>query len=295
MYPIERRKIALRVYSLFSSLRKTAFVLNVSHSTVARWLKCTERKTYTTNKISKQVKIIQTIKEAIQATPTITLHELKQKVETIFNFKVSKELIRVAIKRQGITRKNVNFYGFPSNLQTKIDEFIDKRKEYIDNNLTFFSIDETSFGRNQRAVKGYSPKGQKIFVRKKQPRITTTSVVACVSSSGLLNRMSVKGAMNTILFLDFLKSCNIPKNTIVLLDNVRFHHSKVIKEYANSQNFVLLYTPPYSPWFNPIEMCFSIIKHHYYKHHNIDNAFNIVSKDHCNACFRRSLNCSDRC
>ena len=39
MYPIDRRKLAIHVYSLFSSLRKTARILQVSHSTVSRWLK----------------------------------------------------------------------------------------------------------------------------------------------------------------------------------------------------------------------------------------------------------------
>lgn len=295
MYPIERRKIALRVYSLFASLRKTAFIVDVSHSTVARWLRRIDRKKYTTSKVSKQVQIIQTIKEAIQSTPTATLGQLQKKIETLFNFTVSKELIRVAIKQQGITRKNVRFYGFPNNLQNKIEDFLQKRNEYVKTQSTFFSIDETSFGRNQRPVKGYSPKGQKIFVRKKQPRVTTTSVVACVSPTGMVKRHAVQGSINTLRFLDFLKACHIPEHTIVLLDNVRFHHSKVIKQYASDSNFVLLYTPPYSPWFNPIEMCFSVVKNNYYKNHDIDMAFSAVTGSHCKAFFQRSLTCSDRC
>jgi len=36
MYPIDRRKLAQHIYSLFNSLRKTAIVLQVSHSTVHR-------------------------------------------------------------------------------------------------------------------------------------------------------------------------------------------------------------------------------------------------------------------
>ena len=120
MYPIERRKIALRVYSMFTSLRKTALIVDVSHSTVARWLKSIERKKYTTSKVSKQVQIIRTIKDAIESSPTITLRELKNKVETLTNFTVSKELIRVAIKRQGITCKNVHFMGSQTMYRLKL-------------------------------------------------------------------------------------------------------------------------------------------------------------------------------
>ena len=37
-YPLDRRNLALHIYSLFQSLRKTALILNVSHMTVSRSL-----------------------------------------------------------------------------------------------------------------------------------------------------------------------------------------------------------------------------------------------------------------
>ena len=46
MYSLDRRKLATHIYSLFPSLRKVARILNVSHTTVARWLKHPERKSY---------------------------------------------------------------------------------------------------------------------------------------------------------------------------------------------------------------------------------------------------------
>ncbi len=55
-------------------------------------------------------------------------------------------------------------------------------------------------------------------------------------------------------------SFDLPAGTVLLLDNVSFHHSKVVKEYAISQGLVLLYVPPYSPWFNSVEGVFSIAK-----------------------------------
>jgi transposase len=39
MYPIDRRYIACNIYSMIKSLRKTATLVNVSHTTVARWIK----------------------------------------------------------------------------------------------------------------------------------------------------------------------------------------------------------------------------------------------------------------
>ena len=46
------------------------------------------------------------------------------------------------------------------------------------------------------------------------------------------------------------------KNKTLLQDNVRFHHSKIVKQYAAENNIGMNYIPPYSPIFNPIEMSF---------------------------------------
>jgi transposase len=97
-----------------------------------------------------------------------------------------------------------------------------------------------------------------------------------------------------MLFRDFLEALDLPQNTVILLDNVRFHHSKVCKEVAIRKGFELLYVPPYSPWFNPIEGIFSIVKREFYKGSSIDASFDKVTESHCNAFFQKSLNAFER-
>ena len=46
------------------------------------------------------------------------------------------------------------------------------------------------------------------------------------------------------------------KNKTLLQDNVRFHHSKIVKQYTAENNIGMNYIPAYSPIFNPIEMSF---------------------------------------
>ena len=46
------------------------------------------------------------------------------------------------------------------------------------------------------------------------------------------------------------------KNKTLLQDNVRFHHSKIVKQYAAENNIGMNYIPAYSPIFNPIEISF---------------------------------------
>ena len=49
------------------------------------------------------------------------------------------------------------------------------------------------------------------------------------------------------------------------MDNVSFHKSKEVKEYISKTDNNILYVPPYSPQFNPIELVFSKMKHNYRK------------------------------
>ena len=52
---------------------------------------------------------------------------------------------------------------------------------------------------------------------------------------------------NIILFLKSIRESNPEKPIMVILDNFRSHHSKAVKESAESLNIKLIFLPPYSP------------------------------------------------
>ena len=192
MYPTERRQIARHIYSLLQSLRKTATLCQVSHSTISRWINNPIKKQYSRQcKLYKSDQVVDIIKLSIANDPFISISKLQELILSVVNINVSKELIRVAIKKQGFSKKVARFYGQPKDLQDKTRKFLELRQKYIEENRTFISIDETSFGRHCPIVKGYSPKGTKLFVRKLAPRITTTSVVAAFSNQKLVGKMNV--------------------------------------------------------------------------------------------------------
>ena len=47
---------------------------------------------------------------------------------------------------------------------------------------------------------------------------------------------------------------------IVVMDNMRSHHAKVVKNLLDEKHIQYLYLPPYSPDYNPIENMWSKIK-----------------------------------
>ena len=121
MYSHDRRRIIARhVDSLFHSLRKTAIVLKVSHTTiVARWLKSICRKPYPQRKFTKSEKVAETIKAAIAANnPFTSLSQLRKRLGEVFPFTLSRELLRVVIiKKQGLSKKKAKFFSKPTNLE----------------------------------------------------------------------------------------------------------------------------------------------------------------------------------
>ena len=63
-----------------------------------------------------------------------------------------------------------------------------------------------------------------------------------------------------ILFLKSIRESNPEKPIMVILDNFRSHHSKAVKESAESLNIKLIFLPPYSPDLNPIEFIWKSVK-----------------------------------
>jgi hypothetical protein len=91
----------------------------------------------------------------------------------------------------------------PANLETKTAEFLRLRDAYIARPV--YSLDETGFGRHTPSVHGYAPAGQRLRVRKRAPRCTTTSVLALASSAGIATLEARVGSFNTATFVTFLE------------------------------------------------------------------------------------------
>jgi len=72
---------------------------------------------------------------------------------------------------------------------------------------------------------------------------------------------------NAMTFLAFLKqlrlvSSHSGRRVVVIIDNARYHHATLHKEYRdqNRDRFSLEFLPPYSPELNPIERLWKLIR-----------------------------------
>ena len=284
------------MYSILRSFRKVAVLVNVHYSTICRWFHNVVRKPYTfKDKSSHKAEIVkEVVKSAIQANPLTSTRRLRDIVLEASNVSVSHELVRCVIKALGFTRKKAKFYSAPKTQPERTKQFLEARENEMQRGKVFVSIDETSFGRNWGESRGFAPKGKPLYSLRKQPHMTTTSVLAACTTSGWLKTKQQQTAFNTSSFLDFLRDLDLDNRHVLLLDNVSFHHSKSVKEYLAERDVGILYTPPYSPWFNPIEMCFSIVKRKFPVLQDIQASFDALRASHFEAFFRKSLRCQDK-
>ena len=99
------------------------------------------------------------------------------------------------------------------------------------------------------------------------------SYACCATSDGSFYISAPKPSFNTTRFCSFIEQLQLKPNDVVLLDNVSFHHSKSVRDLFYSRGIEVLYVPPYSPWYNPIELCFSVVKRAFYKNRDVASAF----------------------
>lgn len=92
---------------------------------------------------------------------------------------------------------------------------------------------------------------------------SNVTLVAALTPSGLQAAMTVSGAVNGDIFAAYLHQVLGPTlvpGDVVVLDNLPAHKVAGLAELVEARGARLLYLPPYSPDFNPIELAFSKLK-----------------------------------
>lgn len=124
-------------------------------------------------------------------------------------------------------------------------------------------IDETGANTKMARLRGRAPRGQRCRAAIPHGHWKTTTLTAGLRLSGLTAPMILDGPMDGEAFLAYIRECLAPhlhKGDIVVMDNLPAHKVAGVRQAIEAAGAVLLYLPPYSPDFNPIELAFSKLK-----------------------------------
>ena len=112
----------------------------------------------------------------------------------------------------------------------------------------------------------YSQKNQRIQIDYKQYQHKVIAVLAAVSQQiGLEHIMLFDSAININkfkVFIEELRSKFFFDDICIFMDNLNVHRSDEVQERLEELGIPCIFSPVYSPDFNPIESVFSIAKGH---------------------------------
>ncbi len=134
-------------------------------------------------------------------------------------------------------------------------------EKYRRKSLVF--IDESGFQSESFRRYGYVQKGEPVQDLISSQRTRTTTLVAARKENVFTAHTLFEGSCNAELFNRWLECELCPHlgaDHLVIMDNARIHRTQRTKELIEATKASLLYLPPYSPNYDPIEHDFANIK-----------------------------------
>ena len=110
---------------------------------------------------------------------------------------------------------------------------------------------------------GRARRGRRVREGVPAKRWRTLSVLGAIRRSGWVGAMTIEAPTDGEIFLAYLEQVLGPQlqpGDIVVMDNLATHKVAGVRESIQARGAELLYLPPYSPDFNPIEACWAQVK-----------------------------------
>ena len=110
---------------------------------------------------------------------------------------------------------------------------------------------------------GRAERGQRITEATPQGHWEVLTILGALSLRGVMAAMTIPSATDGDVFLAYLEQVLCPKlqaGDVVVMDHLSAHKVEGVRQLIESSGAELLYLPPYSPDFNPIEKAWSKLK-----------------------------------
>jgi transposase len=101
-----------------------------------------------------------------------------------------------------------------------------------------------------------SLRGERARGKKPNKRGKNVSLLSALSLEKLVASTQISGSVDGTTFEAFISQQLVPnlwENACVVMDNAKFHQGEMVRELIEQAGAKLIYLPPYSPEFSPIE------------------------------------------
>lgn len=124
-------------------------------------------------------------------------------------------------------------------------------------------IDETWAKTNMARTHGRAPRGRRLRMGFPHGHWKTTTFVGALTLRGMIAPFVLSGPINRDAFEAYVENILAPElreGDIVVMDNLSSHKGPRTRALIEAAGATLLFLPPYSPDFNPIENAFAKLK-----------------------------------
>jgi len=124
--------------------------------------------------------------------------------------------------------------------------------------------DETGIQNDAYNAKGFAPKGKTPVVRINAVK-SRVNMISSITNRGKVRFMLYRETMTAKVLIKFMSRLikDSDRKMFLILDNLRVHHSKVVKAWLeeNKEQIAAFFLPSYSPELNPDEYLNGDLKH----------------------------------
>jgi transposase len=126
-------------------------------------------------------------------------------------------------------------------------------------------LDESGAKTDMARIRGRCGKGQRLRAKAPGGHWRITTMISAVRLSGPFAAAVISGPTDGDVFRTYTTEVLTPQlnpGDVVVMDNLSPHKAAGIREAIEAAGATLLYLPPYSPDYNPIENMWSKVKQH---------------------------------
>jgi len=124
-------------------------------------------------------------------------------------------------------------------------------------------IDESAAATNLTRLRGRCVQGERLVAPVPHGHWKVLTMIGAMTINGVLTAVTVDAATDGEIFLQFVTEALAPAlrpGDVVVMDNLQAHKLADVKQAIEAAGARLLYLPPYSPDFSPIEPMWAKVK-----------------------------------
>ncbi|WP_246750192.1 IS630 family transposase [Mesorhizobium caraganae] len=194
----------------------------------------------------------------------ITLNEMVERLVAEQSVRISRSALSAWLRDHGWTFKKKSAHA----LEQDRPDILKRRRDWFDGQLDLdpaklVFIDETGLSTKMARLRGRAPRGERCRAGVPHGHWKTTTFTGALRLTGMTAPFVYDGAMNGNVFLAYVEQVLVPtlsEGDVVVMDNLPAHKAAGVRDAIEAAGASLLYLPPYSPDFNPIENAFAKLK-----------------------------------